>query len=1514
MGKVAYIKCYPSEENFTKLFNWIEKCKTNGYININENSISFSCFEVENEFLIKDKRKDCALIEQLQYGNCSESACGMYFDNMRVVIDVLIPNDHTAIDTFSFRYLILLKNQMLAPNDIIVISCNDTFYWKVCSFFCLEYYNNNKSAGLYASVNSEVKNFSFWFNPSSEWLPAMSFKSNEKEDGFYNLLSMPLVDKESFIVLYKQYKKEENDFKKLIAKMANMPLADSNFYKFFFVFCVFYWMEKFDERVKFFLLEEISSISTLALLIFTIQLKYRSKFLVNGAKKYALNDKALKRCLNVSLDFSEGLLQIIENVTCHTQGGCFLFRINDNIEKLCEEINYNDLDFSSYIRIAVIDYSKEGIVGRIRRKNRIQPDLSLKEIFNFKEIRNPEYRDYLLSEDSTVHHYGLQIFNSIVLQHNGCFVVKSNGKAEIDTDFDFCDSSSEDGFRLKNPEQVIINHVPGTEYNISLPLVDIHNFDTKGIPSFFSEDGYDTESTEKVPVFKTPICNFFVDGVSKIVKEIVEEREFESFQYRKEETVNISANLLSTEIEKYDDQKSVFYFYLDNDKMPFKRPEIIAKVLLKTFLNLNKKHKKINVVLYGLSESGIRNFVRQFSLFYRNGFCRYMEDNQIFLVSKYYETEILLYGCYLQTSYKFLCTQRFRYGASSNIAETLKYIVTNFHNCEYMGDSVKPIDYDILRRIELVNGEPRLSSTNKKWFYFKLKSVINSDIHGNFLGCKMENTHVRVNNVHIDTFYECRLLFGNPFWCRMFSSYLSECILNDDDININKPIILYGYETYSEQLLLFIKKNIMNVKKDARVEYIIFENSKYITSHEKSRRNIRYLDRTYESLGEEIADANYIFINGISTTLSTFREQLYNQLINEFKSKIGLVDQLKKTTKVGFVIIQVVDTSKNSVANDYIEFKSDSKTKDIRYVQSKKGYLDFIKNKQCGYLITAHSKWYAPEKCKMCQPEDFIDEKYLVETNDTSTVPMILIKPSETRSLERSEQYNVTAFLDDIKNQKYLYYGHLNRGDNHYQFYIRTAHYVQDHLNNESELSNWLKTIKEKETSGDKNTINILISPEHFSNATLISSVNEYVFNNHAHVITISTKKEFRESFEAKFNHYRTMIELIKQDLPNIQFTLNFYYVDDQLVTGAHYYRTRSLIKGLVENEQDKKTIEPLNYKINVFKAAIILVNRNSNKTINNFDLPAFYSFINLYTPSIRSYGDSCPICQEVLRLDRIINESSLFSTEKYWWERSERYAVHTLQEAKNSKVNEKADHNVSIRYKMKYEYKGFIRLQCSEEIWKCLRQKCDSANAMKHNIENCMLLYLKKTLSKERILDSLSIMMYGGGYLPNKEIFSDYRVEYLISFLKVLSRPPVIYQENVNSAILQILLGIYSLYTGEPKTKDLYMFVHSLLETGSRQVKYDLYRVVISCLCSLSSNLFWRDNGLELNNCFDIGINLEEGVSDFDGQDVPFDIFLRSQLKKNMYSNKDTSSKVSLMEGILLSRIEEELDNGSKT
>lgn len=1502
MENIVYIKCKPSEENFSKLFRWVDEYRANG---VPGNGFEFLCIEGEN-FKNETDRKIAALLKKGKHSICTTKP---NYKSSRIVIDILIPNDETAIDTFFFRYLILLKNQLLRKNDIIIIDCNYVFYCKVSSFFCFESLDNSDSSQLFAWENNEVKKFSLWFNPSSEWLPAMSFYKNDR-NGLYNILSNPICTKKQFKELYFQFKNEGSDFKKLVVRMTNVNgIKQSEFCRWFLLFCVFYWMDKFDTVVKDYIMEQVGSVPALALLIFSIQLKFRSKSSEDGLKKYNLNENLMESFLNVSLDFAEGLLQIIENVIGHSQGGCFLFRINNNLVKLTEEITYNQLSVSAYIRISVIDYSKEGIVDRIKKKNKITQDMTLKEVFCFSKIQNNEYRACLLNEDSTVHHYGLSIFSSIVLQHYGCFVVKSSGTEDIDIARDFCVEANPKGFNLKNSEQVIKNHVPGTEYNISLPLIDISNSKSEGITSVFSEVEYDPKSLQKKPVFESPISNFFDDEIDQIVRERIISYEGDSVQENKEKTINISADILSCEIEKYDEKKSVFYFYVDNERMPYKRSEIIAKVLLKTFLILNKKNKKINVVLYGISDLGIRNFVRQFSLFYRNGICRYMEDNQVYIVSKTYKSEVLIYGGDLRTSYTFLCSQRFKYGASFNVAETLKYIVSNLPKRQDItrNSAVQPLDYDILRRIELIDGKPQLSCGNRKWFYYKLESVINSDIHGRFLGCKMANTHVRVNNVHIDTFYECRLLFGNPFWCRMFSYYLAECILQDDHIDTHKPIILYGYETYSEQLLLYIKKNILQLKKGVQVEYIIFENSKYITSNTKSQCNIRYLDRTFERLGTKMTDANYVFINGISTTLSTFRDQLYNQLENDICSHYGFCDIIEKSRKVAFVIVQVVDDNNESVANDYIEFDINCEEKGINYVRSKKGYLDFIDKKRCGYLITAHSKWYAPDKCRLCQPEEMSDEKYLVETNDTSTVPMILIKPSVSYPSERLGGYNETRFLESIENQKYLYYGHLNRGDNHYQFYIRTAHYVQDQLHPSSELRKWFGIIKKREMGGDENIINIIISPEHYSNATLVSSVNEYVFDNQAHVITISTKKEFRESFEAKFNNYRTMIDLIIQEMPDVKFTLNFYYVDDQLVTGSNYYRARSLVKGLVEKIDEKNSPiinKKANLRIEVFKAAIILINRNSNKTINNLNVSSFYSFINLNTPSIRAYGDSCPICQEVIRLNHIVNESSLFSTERYWWKRLERYAVHTLQEAKKAKECTTEANVFSIRQKMKYEYKGFIRLQCSEEIWRTLRKKHADVQEMKAALEECTYEYLNQTLSSTQIISSLNIMMEGEDYLFDETVESDYKIEYLISFLKVSSRPPIIYQENVNSAVLQILLELYNLYFSPKATNSFYESILKLIDMSSEQKKYDLYRVIISCLCSLSSNLFWRDKGHELNKCFELGMNLESNVKKSELPDVSFDVFFRSQLKKNMYSNKDSTTKVSLMERMLLSQI----------
>ena len=43
----------------------------------------------------------------------------------------------------------------------------------------------------------------------------------------------------------------------------------------------------------------------------------------------------------------------------------------------------------------------------------------------------------------------------------------------------------------------------------------------------------------------------------------------------------------------------------------------------------------------------------------------------------------------------------------------------------------------------------------------ELENILNRDIHEKSLGCKISNTHIRIGKVHLNTFYEAQLLFGN---------------------------------------------------------------------------------------------------------------------------------------------------------------------------------------------------------------------------------------------------------------------------------------------------------------------------------------------------------------------------------------------------------------------------------------------------------------------------------------------------------------------------------------------------------------------------------------------------------------------------------------------------------------------------------------------------------------------------------------------------------------------------------
>ena len=272
MRKIAYVKCEPSEKNFAKLFNFFDGYIEGKMVTPSDKSFEFRCVNMDDRFLENDRDVINAL-KKGSYSTCQESPS---FDNLQVIVDIIVPSDN-VVDSFFFRYLIVLKNKLLRFQDVIVISCDQVFYHKISSLFYFESFDDDKTAKLYAyDENSElkIKKFSHKFFPSSEWLPIMSFDKNDV-GSLYEVLSSPIGEKEEIIRIYQEYKEDQCNVKKMIERIPRIKQKES--YRSFFISCLFYWMDSLNEETIFYIYKYLNTFSTLSLLIFTMELKFRFK-------------------------------------------------------------------------------------------------------------------------------------------------------------------------------------------------------------------------------------------------------------------------------------------------------------------------------------------------------------------------------------------------------------------------------------------------------------------------------------------------------------------------------------------------------------------------------------------------------------------------------------------------------------------------------------------------------------------------------------------------------------------------------------------------------------------------------------------------------------------------------------------------------------------------------------------------------------------------------------------------------------------------------------------------------------------------------------------------------------------------------------------------------------------------------------------------------------------------------------------------------------------------------------
>ena len=629
----------------------------------------------------------------------------------------------------------------------------------------------------------------------------------------------------------------------------------------------------------------------------------------------------------------------------------------------------------------------------------------------------------------------------------------------------------------------------------------------------------------------------------------------------------------------------------------------------------------------------------------------------------------------------------------------------------------------------------------------KLRNILNSDIHDRPLGCKIDHTHIKIGNVHLGSFYEAQLLFSHSKWIHRFAEWLFS------ELNLeNENCLVVGYETYIEPVLSILRNKTNN---ETNFDYCIYEEPKYIQRNTMSKARLRYS----ECINRQHVKKKYqkvVFLCGISSTLSTYKK-LKDFFVEVLKDKEQKIDYLY------YSIIQVLPRVPEG-ENEFI--LNDACERLVWDKNTKKVYRDNDFSVQ--YLVDVECEWQMAQNCKWCFPQkSFLDERPLVTTGESSVIPLQMIGLGENYiSKKNYQKFTDKDGFNFFKKERgrykyldYLYYNHIDRDDHHFQYYIRTGSLFNTIMDDETsqEFIAFCNEIK-RNLQLDEKSINIIVTPLHFSNERFSHEINRLVFDNRAHIISFDSRKEYRSNFETKYSNYAYVLDQINSAAAsnNVNFLpqINFYFVDDQLITGNTFYKAKSFSLSLMRKYSNSCETSK---RFNVFSAVITLLDRNSKSTKLNYveKEGRFFSFINIPIPSIRSYGDSCPLCKQVIDAQNISNNCTLDTISKHWEEKAHYHKEKTIEKAKE--LSQESHEYVRTRH--------FIRFYCECALW--------------NNIKNLW--------DEEGILYNILLTIYQ----EIKSLDARDQYEFLISFLKVISRPFLFYRENVKKAVLKILLLI---------------------------------------------------------------------------------------------------------------------------
>lgn len=1049
---------------------------------------------------------------------------------------------------------------------------------------------------------------------------------------------------------------------------------------------------------------------------------------------------------------TEGVIQLLENFSHSSEKrGLLSIRIHDNKNAENDYLNkkYERLYKSSrakyFYEIRVLDFSKQSILENFSEKQAHQgpifkKSIGIKNFFEYEEGIT-FWENYNQIPENLVHHYGLQIFATIVSNNGGYFSVISSSKEKPEMKLERYSNQSEFA-------RDTTLHIPGTEYVILLPLL------VEAIPINPSVDADIQYLFDMQKQYRVELIDILEDEneIREKVKSGFKRQELK--EWRIDVLKNKILKQMNINVPK---DKGEFVGLLSAKKWKWKDVEIYCKALMLCLIHWKPiNNQGFYIIIRNCTSNDFISITRMFAIFYGKGeLSNYLDKIQIYLSGEDPSEEFLIAGrdiSGLLTIARKLTLVR---GIQPQCLHSIEYVLNKFRVKRYSksdeGEEIKLVPFDMLN----------MPNSQETIFEQAVKHVLEANIQKYSFGCKLSNTHMRIGSkLHIGEFYEAELLFHNNYYVSRFALLLIRNL--SQVLEYNKPIMFVGYENYSE-LLLYEIVNKLN-DKGYDTSYMIYEG--------RNLGRFRYYNSPeYIKARDDVVFAVIVPINSTMTTHSKLRAALLKEL-----QKVLLRSNVEVAINYALILVRADKDGRDDgrkIESHYYVSK-EKKVVEARYLPRGKNIIH--------YLVAVTTKWEYPLECKKCFPQvSMLDEKPLIETNRESIIPIQMLGIQEQDILSHiNGNYNdrielvKDAWIENEERVKKLadslIYRHIVRKGNHFIYYFELEKYF---MQNRDNIVEWLKKIKNQQKKVEGIVYDVIVAPLHYSNAGFVTEVNSHLYGNAALVLNFEIEKEYRENVKTK---YSNIIGLYKKllDIGN-EAELRFHFVDDNINTSSTYLRAKSLFSSLFPYRENCVV------KVTIFEDVIVMLNRMSEASIMNCvnDRNEYYAYVSLKISAMRSHEDACTQCKVVENAKKLRIQASTNQMYEFW---EHKIYHHRMIEAENY---QKALEEEREKYTEKDD--DYPKLQKERQERAGRRMLC--THMFNDRIEKLGYEKNDEVLIKRIMIDLLK-------WETKSEDNKQEALEWIISGIKTLSRPFISFRKSNREAIFQIMLEMLEFMT----------------------------------------------------------------------------------------------------------------------